>query len=51
MSGRVKEEVEETDCIKPLLFKKEQLKSVKDVILLLSPLSLSLPAYLDLPAF
>ncbi|KAG5245675.1 hypothetical protein OIU77_019361 [Salix suchowensis] len=30
MSGRVKKEVEETDCIKPLLFNKEQLKSVKD---------------------
>ncbi|KAL3592114.1 hypothetical protein D5086_010754 [Populus alba] len=30
MSGRVKKEVEETDFIKPLLFNKEQLKSVKD---------------------
>lgn len=48
MSGRVKKEVEETDFIKPLLFNKEQLKSVKDVRL---PLPLSLAAYLNLLGF
>jgi hypothetical protein len=48
MSGRVKKEVEETDFIKPLLFNKEQLKSVKDVPL---PLPLSLAAYLNLLGF
>jgi hypothetical protein len=50
MSGRVKKEVEETDFIKPLLFNKEQLKSVKDVPLPL-PLPLSLAAYLNLLGF